>query len=185
MTEVYYLIALIILVDGIILFCKFLFDRPNIFDREPKPNLVIRTNLGDYLLFPLLFVFPFSWLVVLTQDKANLYFLPFTITTVLAAISLALLIRYGFKRYYLTEKGIIVFNVMTNKYTITPIDEIKGYTFRRGFRSPPTYIVVTNNKKIGFTASQIKDLPQFKNYFKTHNISYYEYDWLAGNAFKK
>ena len=185
MTEVYFLISLIIITDGIIFYCKYLFDKPHILDKDLQPDLIIGSNYWDSFALPLVFVLPFFWLQIWTRNNPNLYFLPFVLITILTITALILLIKYRFKRYYLTDKGIIILNLFTNKYFTINIGDVKGYSYRKGYRSSPCYIVATSQKGINFSVRQIKNIAIFKDYLKKHNIQYYEYDLLTGNDYKK
>lgn len=186
MIEVYFLISLIVVTDGIILGCKYMYDKPNILDKELQPDLIIGSDYCDSLILPFIFIFPFGWIWGLVKERPDLYFLPFLIISILTIISLILLIRYRFKRYYLTDKGIIKLNLLTNAYSvIMQIDKIIGYSYRSGYRSPNYFLVATNQGKINFNTRQIKNLTLFKDYFKKHNIQYYEYNWLTGYDYEK
>lgn len=185
LTEVYFIVFLIAITDGTILFCKYLLDKPNILDKELNADLIIGSYSWDYLALPIIFIFPFVWMLVWTQENPDLYLLPFVITFILTAGSLILLVKYRFNRYYLTDKGIVILNLLTKKHLTLAIDKVKGYSYRQGYRSSPNYLVATSQKNINFSVKQIKNIPLFKEYFKKHNIPYYEYDWLTGNDYKK
>ena len=185
MTEVYFLISLIVITDGVILYCKYIFDRPNKLDQQLKPDLIIGSDYWDLIALPLIFVLPFVWLQGWTQTKKELYLLPFFIISILTIISLILVLNHRLKRYYLTDKGIVVLNLLTNHILTIPIDSIKGFSYRQGYRSSPSYLVASAQKRINISVRQIKNIQVFKDYFAKHNIQYYEYDWLTGNDYKK
>lgn len=185
MNEVYFLISLIVITDGVILYCKFLFDRPNKLDQELNPDLIIGSDYWDLIALPLIFVLPFVWLQVWTQTKKELYFLPFLVISLLTILSLILVLKHRLKRYYLTDKGIVILNLLTNQILAIPTDKIQGFSYRQGYRSSPSYLIATSLKRINVSVRQIKNIQVFKDYFKKHNIQYYEYDWLTGNDYKK
>lgn len=185
MTEVYFLIALIVVTDGIILYCKYLFDRPNKLDNELNPDIIIGSDYWDLLALPLIFILPFVWLQGLTQTKTGLYFLPFLVIGFLAIISLVLVLKLRLKRYYFTDKGIVILNLLTKQTQQILTSSIKSYSYRQGYRSSPSYLVATSQKRLNISVRQIKSPQVFKDYFKRHNIQYYEYDLLTGNDYKK
>ena len=187
MFDVYLMICPILFFDCIIIYWRYIFIRPIPFDKEIQPELIINSNYWGYLLLPFLFfVIPYAWLIVLTQDNTNLKLIPFIVCSVLTIISIYLLFRHGYKRYYLTNSGITVLNLATSIHVTYPIDTIKGYSYRIGFRGPNSYnVLLPNNKRIGFDESVIKDINSFKAYFKKHGIQYYEYDSLTGFNYKK
>ena len=185
MTEVFFLLSLIVITDGIILYAKFVYDRPHTLDKELKADLIIGSDFWDSLALPFIFVLPFVWLQVYTQSKAELYFIPYIVICILTIISLFLLLKHRFKRYYLTNNGIVILNLLSNKYLTIQTDNIKGYSYRKRFRGSPIYLVATSQRKLYFSVRQIKSIALFKDYFKRHNVQYYEYDWLTGNNYKK
>ncbi|HUM53615.1 MAG TPA: hypothetical protein PK431_17475 [Chitinophagales bacterium] len=185
MTKVYFLISLIVVTDGVILYCKYIFDRPNSLDKELKPDLIIGSDYWDLLVLPLIFVLPFVWLQGWTETIKELYFLPFLVISILTVLSLFLALKYRLKRYYLTDNGIVILSLFTNQILTIPIDTIKGYSYRQGYRSAPSYLVASVQKRINISVRQIKNIQVFIDYFKRHNIQYYEYDWLTGNDYKK
>jgi len=148
MTEVYFLISLIVLTDVVILYCKYHFDRPNRLDKELKPDLIIGSDYWDILALPLIFVLPFVWLQGLVETSNNLYLLPFLIICILTIISMLLVLRYRFKRYYLNNNGIVILNLFTNEILKIPLEKIQGYIFHHGVRSPSYYHVVTDRRRI-------------------------------------
>jgi hypothetical protein len=185
MTEVYFLISLIVITDGVILFFKQVLDRPNKLDQDLKPTLIISSDYWDTLALPLIFILPFVWLQGWTQTNKELYFLPFIVISILTIVSLYLVLRHRLKRYYLTDNGIVILNLLTSRLQTISIEKIHGYSYRQGYRSSPSYLVATTLSKISISVRQIKNIVAFKDYFKRHNIQFYEYDWLTGNDFKK
>ena len=185
MTEVYFLISLIVLTDIVILYFIYHFDRPNKFDKELKPDLIIGLDNWDLLALPLIFVIPFVWLQGVLQTINNWYLLPFMIICILTIVSLFLVLRYRFNRYYLNNNGIVILNLFTNQILKISIEKIQGYIFHKGVRSPGRYIVVTEGKKIKLSVRQIKNIKVFKDYFKKHEIQFYEHDWITGIDDKK
>jgi hypothetical protein len=182
--EVYFLISLIVITDGIILFCKFRYNRPHVFDKDLNPVLIIGSDYWDLLALPLIFVLPFVWLQNWLQAYKTLYFLPFSIISVLLLFSLIMLLRHRLKRYYFTDNGIVILNLFTNQFLIIPKDQVQGYSYKKSLRGSPAYLVVTTAKKFYFNIRQIKNLELFKEYFTKQNIPYYEFDWLTGHDYK-
>ncbi len=185
MIQVYYLLALLVIVDGIILCCKYVVDIPNKLDTELKPDLIIKSKFWDTLAWPLIFVIPFGWTYGVTETKKNLYALPYILFSFFAIILLIVLLKHRFKRFYLSDTGIVVYNLLSQKSIKIPIENILKYTYRTGYRSRPCYIVTTRYKKFSFSEGQIKDVSKFKAYFRKHNIQFYEYDSLTGYDYKK
>jgi len=185
MTEVYFLISLVIIANGVTLFFKQLLDRPNKLDQDLKPTLIIGSDYWDILALPLIFILPFVWLQGWTQTNKELFFLPFILISILTIVSLYLALRHRLKRYYLTDNGIIILNLLTSKLQTISIENIHGYSYRQGYRSSPSYLVATTLSKIKISVRQIKDITAFKDYFIKHSIQYYEYDLLTGNDYKK
>ena len=121
----------------------------------------------------------------MTQSNEKLYLLPFIIIIVLTFVTLVKVLKHRLKRYYLTDQGIVILNLFTSKHFIISTDKILGYSYRESYNDSPSYLVGTSQLNISFSVRQIKSIEQFKNYFKKHNIQYYEYDWLTGNDYKK
>ncbi len=186
MLQVYLMIGSIILFDAIILFCRHVFNRPVPFDNEVNAEVTLNSNNLGYLLLPFLFfVFPYAWLTILTQENPHFVLVPFFVCSLLTAIGVMLLIKFGYKRYYLATDGITVLNLAKMSYVHYPLASIKGYRYKSGYRIPDSYDVILANKRIGFEVSSIKDVNSFREYFERHDIPYYEYDWLTGNDYRK
>lgn len=183
--DTYYLIGMLVLFDGLILACKYYFDRPLELDKELKPDLIINSDYFDLLAIPFIYFFPFIWLKVWTKDNIGLFPIPYLVIGFLFVLTVFLLFRSRFIRIYFSDNGIAIFNLFTKQLNSIPISDILGYSLRKGFRSPSSYLIVTSYKKFTVSSNQIRNLKTFKQYFDKHNIPYYEYDLLTGNDYKK
>lgn len=184
MLEVYFLILLILFIDGFILYCKYTFDKPHKFDIELSPILTVSSDYLDMLALPFIFVFPFGWLIALTQSNSSLRILPFVITILLSIVAVLYVVKRLFKRYYFTDEKIIILNLVTKTYTSIPISAVNGYSYRRGYKGSKFYFISSSLKNINISYSRVKNHTLFHDYFKKRNIQYYEYDWLTGNDYK-
>jgi|GEM_PF-4551966 len=186
MLQVYLMIGPILLFDAVILLCRHVFNRPVPFDHEINAEVILNSNNLGFLLLPFLFfIFPYAWLTILIQDKPQLALVPFFTCSLLTAVGIMIIIRYGYKRYYLTEQGITILNLSKMSYRQYPMDAIKSYRFRSGYRLPDRYDVMLSDRRIVFEVSSIQDVGRFREYFERHRIPYYEYDWLTGNDYRR
>ncbi len=141
-------------------------------DNEIKPVFVLGANYSEYIWFPFVFQLGGVLLIEIITNHTAFPFLkaipPFLMTT----IGTLLLISTRYKRFYFTDNGLIIYNLLSKKKVFIPLDNIKKAGKKQTLRSTLFFIQATN-KSVYFTRNQLGNEDQFKEYFRQKEIKWF------------
>jgi len=167
-----------------ILSAKSIFDNPS-NDPETKIYLVINPDYINFLLYPLAILFACGCIYGPLSGYAWGSMAAGLLAVLLELLYTLFIVGTQIKKYYFTDSGITILNIVTNKYLDIPLATIKGYSFHRGSSGEHSYFIISTVKNLVIVMKRIKDPDAFKKYFADNQKQYYEYDWVTGNDYPK
>lgn len=117
MNDLYLFIIPLTVIEITMISCLWLFRSSTSFEEKIKPEIIISPNYTNFLFFPLLIYTIFS-AIIFVFIKDNVALLLIIILEFVVILSGTLLVFINkYKRYFLTDKGIVILSLVTRRYT--------------------------------------------------------------------